>query len=261
MLKYLPSKAKLVFEDKKKNIGVFEIEKLRRGYGVTIGNALRRVLLSSLPGAAIVSFKIEGVNHEFSTLPGVLEDVVEIMLNLKQIRLKLFGDHPQKLVLKAKGKGKVTAKDIEKNSNVEIVNPEQEIATLTNSKAKLNMELLVEKGVGYETIDERKDVKASIGTILLDSIFSPVRKVSYEVENMRVGEKTDFNKLKISIETDGTISPTNALTAASQILVDHFNSIVESFPGVQDNENKDKPSKKKVAVKKKEVKKPKAAKK
>lgn len=252
MLKYLPSKAKLVFEDKKNNIGVFEIENLRRGYGVTIGNALRRVLLSSLPGAAVVSAKIEGISHEFSTLPGVLEDVVEIMLNLKQIRLKVFSDQPQSLVLKAKGKGKVKAKDIKRNPNVEIVNPEQEIATLTSSKSKLDMELKVERGVGYETVDERKNTKASIGTIFLDAVFSPVKKVSYEVENMRVGEKTDFNKLKISIETDGTIVPTDALVFASQILVDHFNLVIESFP---------KAGIKKEVSKKKPVKKPKASKK
>lgn len=232
MFEFLPSKAKLTFEDKKNNVAVFEIEKLYRGYGITIGNALRRVLLSSLSGAAITSFKIEGVGHEFSTIPGILEDIVEITLNLKKIRLKMFSDEPQTLILKAKGKGEVKGKDIKKNPNVEIVNPEQLIATLTNDKAKLEMEMMVEKGTGYETVEERKKTKAPIGTIFLDATFSPVKKVSYEVENMRVGERTDFNKLKISIETDGTISPKEALVQGSKILVDHFNLIIESFPKV-----------------------------
>ncbi len=240
MFKYLPKKPKIIFEDKKNNIAVFEIDNLFRGYGATIGNALRRVLLSSLEGAAITSIKIEGVSHEFSTINGIMEDVVEIILNLKKIRLKLFTDEPQTLVLKAKGKGKVKAKDIKENANVKIANPDQLIATLTNDKAKLDMELTVEKGIGYEMVEERKKEKSPIGTIFLDAAFSPVRKVSYEVENMRVGGKTDFNKLKISIETDGTISPNEALNDASKILKEHFEKILESFSEKKPEKNKEK---------------------
>ncbi len=239
MFEYLPKEPKVIFEDKKNNIAVFEIDALYRGYGTTIGNALRRVLLSSLPGAAITSIKIEGVSHEFSTISGVMEDVIEIILNLKKVRLKLFSDEPQTLTLKAKGKGKVKAGDIKENANVKIANPDQLIATLTSDKAKLNMELTVEKGIGYETVEERKKEKSPIGTIFLDAVFSPIRKVSYEVENMRVKDKTDFNKIKMSIETDGTITPKEALAYAAKILNEHFEVILNAFSDVKfDQEEK-----------------------
>ncbi len=238
MFKYLPKEPKIIFEDKKNNIAVFEISELYRGYGTTIGNALRRVLLSSLPGAAITSIKIDGVSHEFSTINGVMEDVIEIILNLKKIRFKLFSDKPQVLTLKAKGKGEVKAGDIKENADIKIANPDQLIATLTSEKAKLNMELTVERGTGYETVEERKKGKSPIGTIFIDAIFSPVRKVNYEVENMRVGDKTDFNKVKISIETDGTITPKEALVSAAKILNEHFEIILKSFSEADSKEEK-----------------------
>lgn len=222
MFTYLPKSPKLVFEDKKKNLGVFEIEGLYRGYGITLGNALRRVLLSSLKGAAITKVKIKNVAHEFSTIEGVMEDVVEIILNLKRIRLKLLSEGPEVLKLKASGIKEVKAKDIEKNPNVEIVNPEQLIARLSSKKAKLEMEMTVEKGLGYLPVEQQKKEKVPVGTILIDALFSPIKKISFEVEDMRVGERTDFNRLKLVIETDGTISPKEALKKAAQILEEHF---------------------------------------
>ena len=229
MFKYLPTKAKLVFEDKKNNIAVFEIDKLYRGWGTTLGNALRRVLLSSLAGAAITAVKIKGISHEFSTIPGVKEDVVEIMLNLKRIRLRIIGKEEEKLFLKVKGKGEVKAGDIKKNANVKIINPEEKIATITDNKTTLEMELTVQKGIGYEPVEQRKTTKVPIGTILLDAIYSPIKKVGYEVEDVRVGKRTDFNKLRLSIQTDGSISPTEALLEASELLLEHFSLIKESF--------------------------------
>ncbi len=229
MFQYLPTKAKLVFEDKKNNIAVFEIDKLYRGWGTTLGNALRRVLLSSLAGAAITAVKIKGVSHEFSTIPGVKEDVVEIMLNLKRIRLRIIGKEEEKLFLKVKGKGEVKAGDIKKNANVKIINPEEKIATITDNKTTLEMELTVQKGIGYEPVEQRKTTKVPIGTILLDAIYSPIKKVGYEVEDVRVGKRTDFNKLRLSIQTDGSISPTEALLEASELLLEHFSLIKESF--------------------------------
>jgi len=229
MFQYLPTKAKLVFEDKKNNIAVFEIDKLYRGWGTTLGNALRRVLLSSLAGAAITAVKIKGISHEFSTIPGVKEDVVEIMLNLKRIRLRIIGKEEEKLFLKVKGKGEVKAGDIKKNANVKIINPEEKIATITDNKTTLEMELTVQKGIGYEPVEQRKTTKVPIGTILLDAIYSPIKKVGYEVEDVRVGKRTDFNKLRLSIQTDGSISPTEALLEASELLLEHFSLIKESF--------------------------------
>lgn len=221
----LPKFPKIVLEEKDR--GVFEIEGLYPGYGITLGNALRRVLFSSLPGAAVTSFKIKGVSHEFSTIPGVLEDMIEISLNLKKLRLKLFTDEPQKVKLYAKGEKAVRAKDIEKNPQVEIVNPDLHIATITAKNAELDMELTVERGVGYSPVEMRKKEKLPIGVIALDAIFSPIRKVNFEVENMRVGERTDFNRLRIHIETDGTTAPAEALREATQILIDHFLTVKE----------------------------------
>lgn len=205
--------------------GVFEIEGLYTGYGLTLGNALRRALLSSLPGAAITQVKVKGVEHEFSTITGVLEDVVQITLNLKRVRFKFFADEPQVLSLKVKGEKKVTAASIEGNSQVQVVNPEAHIATLTAKNAELDLELTVEKGLGYVPVEARKIEKLPIRTIALDAIFTPVVKVNFVVENMRVGDRTDFNRLKMSLETDGTISPSRALRQASNILRDHFDKI------------------------------------
>jgi len=205
--------------------GVFEIEGLYRGYGITLGNALRRVFLSSLRGAAITKVKIKGVNHEFSTIEGVMEDVVTITLNLKRIRFRMDTDEPQILTLKIKGEKKVTAGDIKTNPQVEIVNPDALIATLTSKNASLEMELTVEKGLGYVPAEERKTEKLMIGTIAIDAIFSPIINVNFTVEDMRVGERTDYNRLKIFIDTDGTITPSLALKESIEILKAHLEKV------------------------------------
>lgn len=205
--------------------GIFEIEGLYTGYGVTLGNALRRVLLSSLPGAAITQFKIKSVSHEFSTLPGMVEDIVEIMLNLKRIRFRILSAEPQVLTLKFKGEGEVKASEIEASAQVEVITPEAHIATLTDKNAELDMELTVEKGLGYVPAEARKSEKLPIGVIALDAIFSPVTRVNFTVENMRVEERTDYNRLRISIETDGSITPSQALRKAARILQDHFTKL------------------------------------
>ena len=219
----LPLQPKI--SDKKDNKATFQIEAIYPGYGVTIGNSLRRVLFSSLPGAAITQFKIKGVQHEFSTLPGVMEDILTIMLNLKQLRFKVFSDEPQRAILKVKGEKKITAADFKLPSQIEIVNKNVHIATLTTKSAELDMEIQVEKGVGYSLKDSRKKEKLGIGEIALDAIFTPIRKASYRVENMRVGERTDFDRLFLDIETDGTIAPEEALLQSSRILINHFSII------------------------------------
>ncbi len=220
----LPSKPKIVSEEKFS--GIYEIDGLYPGYGNTLGNSLRRIILSSLPGAAISSVKIEGVDHEFSTIKGVKEDVINILLNLKQIRIKLVGAESITLSLKAKGEGVVTAKDIKTVGQVEILNPDQVIATITDKSGEINMEMTVELGLGFITKDVREKNKVDIGTISLDTIFSPIRRVNYEVENMRVGDRTDFNRLRISIETDGTITPKEALEKSISIMISQLKAIV-----------------------------------
>lgn len=205
--------------------GIFEIEGLYTGYGITVGNAVRRVLLSSLPGAAITQIKIQGVGHEFTTIPGVVEDVVEMMLNLKQVRFRIHTDEPQILTLKVRGEKKVSAADIKTNAQVDLITPEAHIATLTSKKAELDMEITVEKGLGYVPAETRKIEKLPVGVIALDAIFSPVTKVNFAVENMRVGERTDYNRLRFVIGTDGSITPSAALRKASNILQDHFAKI------------------------------------
>lgn len=224
----LPHKPKIASQ--KENWARFEIEALYPGYGVTIGNSLRRVLLSSLPGAAITQVKIKGVQHEFSTIPGVLEDVIMIIMNLKQMRFKIYADEPQKATLKIKGEKEVKGSDFELPSQVELVNKNCQIATLTEKKAILEMEIQIEKGMGYEPVENRKKKgKLEIGVIPIDAIFVPMRRVSYKVENMRVGERTDFDKLTLEIETDGTITPQEAFLRASEILVNHFLFIKEAI--------------------------------
>ncbi len=203
----------------------FEIGPLYPGYGTTIGNTLRRVLISSIEGAAVTSAKIKGVEHEFSTIPGVREDTIELIVNLKKIRFKLFSDEPVTLLLSAKGVGEATAKDISANSDVEVVNPEQHVATITDKKTELQIEIRVEKGVGYVPVEQRQKEKLSVGEIAIDGIFTPIRNVHYEVENIRVGQRTDYNKILIDIETDGSIAPEETLKKASQILLDHFQVI------------------------------------
>ncbi len=205
--------------------GEFEIEGLYSGYGLTIGNALRRVLLSSLPGAAITQYKIKGISHEFSTISNVMEDAVEIGLNLKKIRLRVHTNEPQVLNLKVKGEKKVTAADIEPNSQIEIATPDVVIANLTGKNAELEMELRAERGLGYVPVDAQKFEKLPIGTIPLDAFFSPVVRVDFSVENMRVGDRTDYNRLKIGIQTDGTITPSAALRKTGNVLKDHFDRI------------------------------------
>ena len=244
---HLPSSIKII--EQEKNSGKFEIEGLYPGYGVTIGNALRRVLLSSIEGAAVTSFKIKGVHHEFSTINYVADTVLDIMLNLKQLRVKLHSDEPQILKLKIDSEKKIYAKDFEANSVVDIMNPDLYITEITDKKGKIEIEVIIEKGLGYSQIEERKEEKIPIGTIAVDAIFSPVQKVNFQVEEMRVGEKTDYNRLIFSIETDGSISPKEALSKASTILKDHFANIEDQFiPEVK---------KEKKVVSKKEDKKPK----
>jgi DNA-directed RNA polymerase subunit alpha len=223
----LPLKPKII--EKKGNFVKFEIEALYPGYGVTVGNSLRRVLLSSLPGAAITQMKIKGIPHEFSTIPGILEDVILIMQNLKQLRFRLFTEEPQKATLKVKGEKEVKGADFELPAQVELVNPDCHIATLTDKKAELDMEIVIEKGVGYSPREARKKEKLEIGAIPVDAIFTPAKRVSYKIENMRVGERTDFDRLFLEIETDGTISPEEALLQASDILVKHFSLFAEAF--------------------------------
>jgi DNA-directed RNA polymerase subunit alpha len=213
---------KTVSEDAKH--GVFEIEGLYAGYGLTIGNSLRRALLSSLPGAAVTYVKVKGAAHEFTTLPGVKEDVVELTLNVKKIRFRMHTDEPQTLLVKMKGPGTVTAGDIEVNADVAVVNPEEVIATVTD-KSEFEMELTVERGLGYSAVESRKAEKMAIGQIGIDAFFSPVTKVNYVVENMRVGDRTDYNRLRLEIDTDGTVSPSAALHKTANILKDHYEKV------------------------------------
>ena len=213
---------------KKKNQTVFQIEALYPGYGATVGNTLRRVLLSSISGAAVTQVKIKGVQHEFSTIPGVLEDVIMILLNLKNLRFKIFEGDIQKAQLKIKGEKEVKGSNFKLPPQVELANPDCHIATLTDKKTELEMEIQIEKGVGYEPLEQRKKKKLEIGTITLDAIFTPVKKVNFQVENMRVGERTDFDKLNLEIETDGTITPEEVFTEACQILIKHFSLFVET---------------------------------
>jgi len=223
----LPLKPKII--KKEKNKAIFEIEALYPGYGVTVGNSLRRVLLSSLPGAAVTQMKIKGVPHEFSTIPGILEDVILIMQNLKQLRFRIFGEESQKARLTVKGEREVKGSDFELPSQVELMNKDAQIATLTQKSSELDMEIQIEKGIGYSPREAREKEKLEIGGIAVDAIFTPVKRVSYKIENMRVGERTDFDRLFLEIETDGTISPEEALFLASEILVKHFSLFTETF--------------------------------
>lgn len=213
------------------NKATFVIEPLHSGYGMTLGNSLRRVILSSLGGAAVTAVKIDSVAHEFSTIEGVKEDVVEIILNLKKLRFRVFSDEPQFLVLTASGKGEVKASDIKTTSDVEIVNSDQVIATLDNAKVKLGMEIKVEKGRGYVPVESREAEKLEVGMIAVDALYSPVARVRYNVENTRVGQMTDLDKLVIEIETDGTITPHEAIRQAADILVEHFQVVAGNVTG------------------------------
>lgn len=201
--------------------GKFIVEPLERGYGTTLGNSLRRVLLSSLPGTAVTTIKIAGIQHEFSTIPGVKEDVTEIVLNIKSIIARLYSEGPKTVYIEASGECVVTAGDIKSDAEVEILNPDQHIATL-GPDASLNMELTVSHGRGYVTAEKNKPVQVVVGVVPIDSIYTPVLKVNYAVENTRVGNRTDYDKLTIEVWTDKTITPRDAVSLGAKILVDHF---------------------------------------
>src|ERR1041385_8548821 len=212
----LPSKPRIVNESERG--GVYEIDGLYPGYGWTLGNSLRRIIHSSLPGAAVTHVKIPGVPHEFSTVEGVKEDVVTILLNIRKIRLKLLTDEPQTITLSIKGPKDVTAADLKLPGQVEILNPEQHIAEVTG-KTTFELELRAERGLGFIPKEAHQKERVEIGTIALDAIFSPICRANYEVENMRVGDRTDFNRLKLTIETDGTIAPREALERSIETMI------------------------------------------
>jgi DNA-directed RNA polymerase subunit alpha len=205
--------------------GVFEIEECYPGYGVTLGNALRRVLLSSLEGAAITNVKIKGATHEFSTIPYVMEDVIQLILNLKKVRFFMHKEGEVRAKLSVKGEKEVKAKDIVAGSSLEVVNGDQLIARLTDKKAELEIELLIEKGIGYQMAEERDRKERELGVIEIDTLYSPVTRVNIETENMRVGKQTDFERLRLTIETDGTVKPDEALSYVAAILVRQFSEI------------------------------------
>jgi DNA-directed RNA polymerase subunit alpha len=217
-----PQGAQIEVRERRDNYAKFVIEPLERGFGITLGNSLRRVLLSTIPGAAVTYVKIDGVLHEFSTIPGVTEDTTDLLLNLKGLPIKLNSDDPKVLSLNVNGPKEVTAGDIAPDSDVEILNPTYHIATLTTKSAKLQMEIGVEKHRGYVTADRQRNIEHMIGLIPMDSIFSPIRKVNFSVDDTRVGQVVDFDRLTIEIETNGSITPDDALSAAADILSDQL---------------------------------------
>lgn len=227
----LPSKPRIVTEEDFR--GVYEIDGLFPGYGHTLGNSLRRIILSSLPGAAITQVKITGASHEFSTLESIKEDVITILLNIKRIRLSSHTSEPITITLKKKGAGVVTAADITVPSQVEILSPEQPIAEITSKSGELEIEMKVEQGLGYVPREIHQKDKVEIGVIALDSVFTPIRRANYEVENMRVGDRTDYNRLRVFIETDGTMSPREALEQSIEVMIHQLKSII----GFQDQNN------------------------
>jgi DNA-directed RNA polymerase subunit alpha len=228
-------KIEIVEVSKDNRYGKFVLEPLERGFGITMGNSLRRVLLSSLPGAAVTSIKVDGVLHEFSTIPGVKEDLVEIILNLKELALKISSDEPKIITINAQGAGRVTAGDIIIDSDVEILNPDHHIATL-NEDAKLYMEITIEKGRGYVSAERNKHAGQPIGIIPVDSIFTPIRRVNFNVENTRVGNVTDYDKLTLEVWTNGTIAPDEATSLAAKILVEHLSLFINLTAHVNDVE-------------------------
>lgn len=220
----LPSKPKVIREEGP--CGTYEIDGLYPGYGHTLGNSLRRIILSSLPGAAVTKVKINGVEHEFSAIEGVKEDVITILLALKKLRIRIDTDEPQILNLKAKGIKEVLAKDIEVPGQAEILNPDLHIASLTDKGSELDIEITVEKGLGYVSKEVLQKERVDIGSITLDASFTPIKKANYEVENMRVGDRTDFNRLRLTIETDGTIGPREALEKSIALMINQLKAIV-----------------------------------
>jgi len=220
----MPSKPRVVLEEGNK--GVFEIDGLYPGYGHTLGNSLRRIILSSLPGASITSIKIDGVSHEFQTMDGIKEDVIVMILNLKKTRFKMISDEPQTVTLSIKGPKEVLAGDIKTGGQVEILNPELHIVEVTG-KINLNIEMKIEKGLGFISKESFQKEKVDVGTIAVDAIFSPIRRVAYEVENMRVGDKTNHNRLRISIETDGTLTAREVLSVSIEIMINQLKAIID----------------------------------
>ena len=219
----LPSELKAVKEEGNK--GTYEIDGLYPGYGHTLGNSLRRIILSSPPGAAIIAVKIKGAAHEFTTLDGVKEDVINILLNLKQVRFQVTGEGVQTVTIKVTSKKEVTAADIETSGNIEVLNPEQYICEATG-KDGLEAEIMIDTGLGFVSKDKLNKDKVDTGVIFVDAVFTPIRKVNYEVENTRVGDRTDFNKLRINIETDGTFTPKEALEDSMKIMLTQIKTML-----------------------------------
>jgi DNA-directed RNA polymerase subunit alpha len=235
----LPSKCKITQDVTEKNLSKVEIFPLHPGYGHTIGNALRRVLLSSLGGAGITAVKIEGGDHEFMSLPHIKEEVLEIILNLKELNVVLHGDDKETLELEVSGAHTVTAKDFKKNASVDIANTDQHIATLTDKSAQLTMSVTIEKGTGFSPVEEREK-EAEVGVIAIDTRFSPIKSVGYSVVDTRVGKHTDYDKIIFNIETDGTIEVKDALNQSARVLVEQFGCIVEKTVSASKNKKKKK---------------------
>lgn len=244
MSKLIHNPALAEIQDVSENAATFVVKPLEPGYGNTLGNSLRRVLLSSINGAAIVAFKIEGVNHEFTAIDGVKEDVVDIMLNLKNIKFKAHTDSPVELRLEKTGAGVITAADIEANAEMEVVNPDQVIATIDDEKAKIVMHFVVESGHGYKTIEEASEGRIHTDMIALDAIFTPVLRVRYKVDATRVGQNSNLDRLDITIETDGSITPRDAFEQAAAILVNQYSALagsteVQAAPALGENEEEE----------------------
>lgn len=220
----LPSKPRIISEEE--HSGVYEIDGLYPGYGHTLGNSLRRIILSSLPGSAITSVKIEGVEHEFSTMDGVREDVVTILLNLQKLRFEMLTSEPQTVTISAKGPKKITAADMNVPGQIRLLNPNAYVCELTDKNASFEAEFRIERGLGYVPREALKKDRVEIGEISVNAIFSPIRRVNYEVENMRVGDRTDFNRLRIAIETDGTLTPRVALEQAIEVMITQLKAVV-----------------------------------
>lgn len=220
----LPSKPRVVSEDEME--GVYEIDGLYPGYGHTLGNSLRRIILASIPGAAITSVKIDGVEHEFSTMTGVKEDIVTILLNLKKLRFEIIGGEGQTVKVSVKGPHKITGADLQLPGQVRLLNPNSYICEVTDKSVSFEAEFRIERGLGYVAREQLKKDRVEIGEIAVDASFSPIRRANYEVENMRVGDRTDFNRLRLAIETDGTITPRKALEASIEIMITQLKSVI-----------------------------------
>ena len=218
-------------ETEKPHVGKLIISPCQQGYGITLGNSLRRVLLASLPGAAVESVKIDGVQHEFSAIDDVQEDMVEVLLNLKQLAVTSHSEDSVVLKLNKKGKGEITAADFEKNADIDIANPKLKIMTVTNADREIDMEVIIGKGVGYIPASEKETKNLALGTIVADSLYTPIRDIGYGIENTRVGDVTDYEKLTVTIETNGTVTPQEAVHQATKILMDHFALVLDAADG------------------------------